>query len=196
MSPKSFKTKALLNLKTKSLIKLALLPVDRIWSTYTSRKVEWREDILVKRDWFDLADTKPSWINTMWSLSNQARGTCFNPYNALWSLHTIVEALGSTKPGGCSMYTSSCDIPFRKALFTSNCLIHQPYVTAIARIVIMVVGFTTGVLKVSLKSKPANWWNPFAARSALYFLNCTIRILFDFEYPFVANGCSASMQGD
>ena len=99
---------------------------------------------------------------------NHTRGACFSPYKALCSLQTKWGCLGSMKLVGWSMYNSSCNIPLRKELLTSNCLTFHPLDRAIVSTIQMIVGFTTG-FKVSLKSNLVVWWNAFATNQALYF---------------------------
>ena len=56
------------------------------------------------------------------------------------------------------MYTSSRK-PFRKALLTSSCRRGHLEVRPRVRIILIVIGLTTGE-KVSWKSKPNFWLNP------------------------------------
>jgi hypothetical protein len=51
--------------------------------------------------------------------SYHALEACLSPKSALESIYTWSGYLSSSKPGGCSTYTSSLIGPFRKALFTS-----------------------------------------------------------------------------
>jgi hypothetical protein len=57
------------------------------------------------------------------------------------------------------MYTSSSRIPYKKALFTSNCRKHQLLDTATERTNRIVAAFTTG-LNVSSQSIPYLCLNP------------------------------------
>ena len=54
------------------------------------------------------------------SLSYQALGACFKPYNALSSLKIKFGCMWSTKLGVCSTYTSSSIKPFKNALFENH----------------------------------------------------------------------------
>lgn len=100
--------------------------------------------------------------------SYQDLGACFRPYIGFLNLHTKVE-LGSTKLGGCCMYTSSWRYPLRKALLMSICCTYDLYVIAKERMILMVVGLTT-CDNVSWKSKPCCWMNPLDTRIFLYLL--------------------------
>src|ERR1044072_1777803 len=60
-------------------------------------------------------------------------------------------------------------MPLRKALLISICWICHCLDTAKERTVLTVTGFTTGE-KVSSKSNPFCWWNPFATSLALNLL--------------------------
>ena len=125
-------------------------------------------ECVMNQEWSDLEDINPKETKTSLSFSNQVLGACFKPYNALCNWHTKSGEFESSKPAGCSIYTSSCKSPFKKALFTSNYLTYQPFNKAIVKTILIVVGFTIG-LKVSIKSKPASWRNPFATNRALCF---------------------------
>ena len=65
------------------------------------------------------------------------------------------------------MNTSSFINPFKQTFLTSNCLIVHPKVTTSERINLIVVCFITR-LKISPKSKPSIWENPWATNHALY----------------------------
>ena len=101
---------------------------------------------------------------------------------ALWSLHANFPSFGSLNLGGYSMKSSSCNSPFRKALFTSSRHMGHSLVIAIVRTVLIVVGFTTR-LHVLAKSKPVVWWKPLCHLTSLVHLNCPIWVLFDLKNP-------------
>lgn len=71
------------------------------------------------------------------------------------------------KPSGWRMNTSSCSLPFKKVLLTSNYFIGQPKENAITRIGLMVVIFATG-LNVYPTFIPRFCWNHLATNLALY----------------------------
>lgn len=71
------------------------------------------------------------------------------------------------KPRGWIMYTSSSNLPWRKAFFTSNCFKPHLYVIAIDNTICMVCGLTI-LLNVLEKSTPGHWWKPFATNLALF----------------------------
>ena len=122
----------------------------------------------MNREWSDLENINLKETKTSLSLSNHAVGACFKPCNALCNWHTKCREFEFSKPAGCSIYTSSCKSPFKKALFTSNYLTYQPFDKAIIKKILIVIGFTTR-LKVLVKSKLTSWRNPFATNCALCF---------------------------
>ena len=78
-----------------------------------------------------------------------ARDACFNPYYAFLSLKTFPGFHFGLNPFGCSMLTSSSNVPFRNAVQMSTWWIFKPSFTAIAINNLMAWILTTGA-KVSL----------------------------------------------
>lgn len=67
------------------------------------------------------------------------------------------------------MYISSWRSPFKNVFFMSICWIFHLYVRAKDMMSLIEVILTTGE-KVSWKSNPCYWWNPFSISLALYLL--------------------------
>ena len=142
-------------------------------------------ECVMNQEWSDLEDINPKETKTSLSFSNQVLGACFKPYNALCNWHTKCGEFESSKPAGCSIYTSSCKSPFKKALFTSNYLTYQPFNKAIVKTILIVVGFTIG-LKV-YKIKTCKLEKPLCYQSCLMLQYTAIWIFFYFKYPFTTN---------
>lgn len=66
-----------------------------------------------------------------------------------------------------NLYIVSSSTPFKKALFTSNCITCQLLKIATESTTQMFCGLTTG-LKVSLLSILGVWWKPLATKHVLY----------------------------
>ena len=75
-------------------------------------------------------------ISGSWSL--------FQPYSGLFNLYTSFGLWGLTKPFSCSIYTSSCNIPFKKALLTSIWYNLKFKWLAIAKSILMDSNLATG----------------------------------------------------
>src|ERR1035438_7949528 len=78
------------------------------------------------------------------SLAYHALGDCFSPYIAFFNLHANVGSDAFLCPGGRVMYTSSSNVPWRNAFFTSIWNKFHPKLVATDSKILMVFIFATG----------------------------------------------------
>ena len=87
-------------------------------------------------------------------LSYQARGACFRPYMAFWSLKTWSRSVWSSKLGGCLTYASSSIKPLKKAFMESIWKNFMFLWAAEESMILITSSLETGA-RVSVKSIPS-----------------------------------------
>lgn len=112
---------------------------------------------------------KPKSIRGRLSLSNHCLGAYLRSYKALCKRQTREEFLVNNL-GGCSIYTSSSRMSFKKAVLMSSCWMLHLWVRTIVRMSLMVTGLITG-RECFMKIKTMLLVKAFGIQSSFIFIN-------------------------